>query len=261
MDSSWPNQWSWWMLNSSKIEWSQNNIIHDIGRDHWDYSNDKVIGTGHGWNWNVVQSNLHKEEAEDSLLRASGPINIVDTSGKKTNATNTFVQDQARVISYADYADLDVLNKEFMLGKGLLLKAIDNITPEYLNSLKEHNNANESEIQLISTLLNLLEVLNRSKNFNQLNSWDDVCEYLNENLISQLVNASENIQQRNYDREVLYQIREEFKVKPDSKNQNDVLVNIKEVMWEIFCLIDIIDEIATIKGKARYVRYIVNKFT
>ena len=29
------------------------NIVKDIGRDHWDYANDRVIGTGRGWNWNV----------------------------------------------------------------------------------------------------------------------------------------------------------------------------------------------------------------
>lgn len=221
------------MMNAEllKDRMKPKNIIQDVGRDHWDYSNDRVIGTARAWNWNVIQADLRgEEEPDDSLMRASGPINIIDTSGRKTDVTNNLPQDQARVISYADYADLDVLNKEFMLGKGLLLKAIDNITPKYLDSLKEHTEASANEIQLISTLLNLLEALNKSKNFDSLNSWGEVCEHLNSNLINKLDSVSDKIQQRNYNKDQLNQIREEFKIKPGSSNQDDILNRFKEVM-------------------------------
>lgn len=70
------------------------NIVKDIGRDQWDYTSDRVIGTGKSWNRNVMASQLNKprvlsegrypeEQEDDSLMRASG-----FTLGRGTSAKN-----------------------------------------------------------------------------------------------------------------------------------------------------------------------------
>ena len=192
-------------------------------------------------------------------MRASGPTGMIDSSGKKTDVTFSKSQDPSRVISYAEYADMDVLNKEFTLGKGLLIKAIKNITPEYIDSLKEYKNASEYEINSAATMINLSNILNRTKNANSLNNWDEITEQLNSDFIHLLNNIPEHIQQRNYDGEKVHQIREQFKVKSDSSSDSGILHNFKEVMWEIFCLIDIVEELSSIKNKQDYVRKLIKQ--
>lgn len=160
-------------------------VIQDnIGRDQWDYSNDKVIGTGNGWNYNVFDPDLKKTrtkstgrfaEGEDSLMRASGPA-FVEGSGKKDNTVTIYQEqsNQENVTSYADYADLEVLDKEFVLGKSLLLKAIKNINPEYLNSLRELEYPTEQEIHTARALIKLVWHLINSQNSGALEEWSEV---------------------------------------------------------------------------------------
>ena len=163
-------------------------------------------------------------------MRASGPSGIVDSSGKKSDITITRIEDPARITSYADYADIDVLNREFILGKELLIKAIKNITPEYLNSLKEHTNASDFEIHYSATILNLLRILNKTKNADSLSNWAQICEHLNDDFLTQLSNLPEKIQQRDYDREKVFEIREQFRIKPESSNDSRILHNFKEAL-------------------------------
>lgn len=136
------------------------NIARDIGRDHWDYSNDRVIGTGKGWNYNVMDGQLFRprvhstgrfnQEADDSLMRASGPA-YIGTSANRTAASREEIQEQsledANVRNFNDYANPEVLEKELQLGKGLLLRACNSIDNDYLKSLKEHQNATEYEVK------------------------------------------------------------------------------------------------------------------
>lgn len=158
-------------------------VIRDnIGRDQWDYSNDKIIGTGNGWNYNVFNPDFARTketgrfaDQDDSLMRASGPA-FPEGSGNKDNTVTIYQEqtNQENSASYADYADLEVLDKEFVLGKSLLLKAINNVTPEYLNSLKEHKDATDQEVHTARTLIKLVWHLNDSKDQAELKEWSEV---------------------------------------------------------------------------------------
>ena len=229
------------MMNAEilKERMKPKNIKDNIGRDQWDYSNERVIGTGKGWNWNVVNSDYQYTgiqttgkfpEVDDSLMRASGPT-IIDSSGRKGDAAN-----------YADYANMEVLDKEFVLGKGLLLKAIQNVNNDYLNSLKEHKSPTDHEIHTARTLLKLVWHLNNTQNFDSLDEWNEICNYLNDDFLKQLNNIPERIDRKQYNKKEIEHFREEFKSKSDSREDSGILHSFKEVICESFWLIEIVEE-------------------
>lgn len=217
-------------------------IKDNIGRDQWDYSNDKVIGTGNGWNYNVFDPDLKRVTTkttgrfaeEDSLMRASRPA-FAENSGENKSVTIYEEQpNQENVRSYADYADFEVLDKEYAIGKSLLLKALKNVTPEYLNSLREHSNPTEQEIHIARTLIKLVWCLIKSNNDDSLEEWSNICNYLNEDFITQLNSIPEKIDRRNYNKKEIEHFRQDFKLKSSSEENSGLLHIFKEVVCESF---------------------------
>ena len=245
------------------------NIIKDIGRDNWDYANDRVIGTSKGWNRNTMTSQMNRprvlsdgrypeEREDDSLMRATGYTQGRGTSAQKTQASAEQMQDppsftEANVTGYQEYADTEVLQKEFSLGKGLLLKAIGNIDDDYINQLKEHEDASEQEINACKVFFKVIWMLNNTKDTGSLDNWDEISKNFNESLQQELQQVPENIEQRRYDKEEVDNLREEFKIKAESGEDKGLMHNIKEFLCEAFCLIEIVEELHGIKEKSRMV--------
>lgn len=127
------------------------NIYKNIGQDAWDYANDRVIKTGNGWNWNLINTqggqpaeatSEFQPNLDDTLMRASpGARETVETIRVDPAASLT----EANVVNYADYnADSEVLIKEYTLSKNLLEQAIASINSDNIQQLKEI--PNESNI-------------------------------------------------------------------------------------------------------------------
>lgn len=99
------------------------NIQDNIGRDQWDYSNDKIIGTGRGLNWEVVNKEYNEkligstgkfQETDDTFMRASGPAGI-DSLEIKSNAEKNFnkTDNQADISRSIDQRNIAALEQEY----------------------------------------------------------------------------------------------------------------------------------------------------
>jgi hypothetical protein len=232
------------------------NIYKNIGRDHWDYSNDRVIGTGKSWNYNVINAQLHQPRVQ-SVGRSPGEDDSLMRVTEKTFARDTFgsipqnVQSElteANVVSYADYSNLEVLQKEFIFWKDLLDKAIGNIDDDYVNSLRVHRDAPESDIKTASVFLRLMWMLNGNDGEHSLNNWDEISGHFDESLQQQISQVPTNIEERKFDKEEVDKLREDFKMKAKEEDKG-IMENIKEFLWESFCLIEIVEEINELKEK------------
>lgn len=146
-------------------------------------------------------------------------------------------------MSYSEYADEEVLQKEFSLGKGLLLKAISNIDDEYINQLKEQESVSENEINTCKVFFKMVKMLNDIKDTDGLDNWENIVKHFDDKLQDQLKEVPEQIEQRNYVKDEVVQLREEFKVKTESGDEGGIMHNIKEFLCEAFCLVEIVEEL------------------
>jgi hypothetical protein len=230
------------------------NINNTIGLDAWEYANDRVIGTGKGWNYNVItQQNGQRvgttgeftQDIDDSLARDT--IQQRDTSFAETSEVPVGHVEQPlteeNVVNYADFnADREVLRKEYSLSKGLLDQAASNITPDYFKKLSEHKDASSEDLTAAHVFVALISHLN-GNDIHQHQTWDEATQGMDEQLIESAKNILDQIEDRKYDREVINNLKEEFKDRSDDKN--DMLHNIKEYLCEAFCLVEIIEELNT----------------
>lgn len=239
------------------------NIIHNIGRDQWDYANDRVIGTGKGWNYNAMDAQLHKprmksvgrtpEAVDDSLMRETAPTRARETTasfGQRLQSPLT----EANVVSYSEFANLEVLQKEFALGKDLLQKAIDNINRDYINALARHRDAADHEISTGRVFLKMLSMLSGRDLEGALDNWEELSQHFDESLQGRLERVPDQIEDRRYNKDEVDKLREDFKMKAGAEEERGVMHNVKEFLCEAFCLIEIVEELHELKQKSLMVR-------
>jgi len=242
------------------------NIIKNIGRDQWEYANDRVVGTGRGWNYNVMDAQLHKprvrsvgrtpEQVDDSLMRETAPTGARETTasfGQRMQSPLT----EANVVSYADFANLEVLQKEFALGKDLLQKAIDNIDNRYINSLRDHRDASDQEASAGRVFVKMLSMLGGREPQGELENWEEISQSFDETLRDRLSRVPDQIEDRRYDKDEVDKLRDDFKMKTGAEEERGVMHNIKEFLCEAFCLIEIVEEINEHREKALMVIIVV----
>jgi hypothetical protein len=228
------------------------NITKDIGRDQWEYANDRVIGTGRGWNTNVMDSQLHQprvrsvggyEEGDDSLMRATGQSKARFTTGSFGETQGSLLT-EANVVGYNDFANIEVLLKEYSLGKGLLEKAIANIDDECIENLRNHANASEHDLKCANVFFRMLSMLNNGQDETH-DTWESLASKFDFSLNDQLATISQQIEERKFDKDEVDKMREEFRIKGDEGN----IRNLKEFLCEAFCLIEIVQEIHELRQK------------
>lgn len=242
------------------------NIIKNIGRDQWDYANDRVIGTGMGWNYNVMDAQLHKprvrsvgrtpDQVDDSLMRETAPTGARETTasfGQRMQSPLT----EANVVSYSDFANLEVLQKEFALGKDLLQKAIDNINNDYINSLRDHRDASDQETSAGRVFVKMLSMLGGRGPQGAAESWDEISQNFDESLQDRLRRVPDQIEDRRYNKQEVDKLRDDFKMKTGAEEERGIMYNIKEFLCEAFCLIEIVEELNEHREKALMVRIVV----
>ena len=242
------------------------NIIKNIGRDQWEYANDRVIGTGRGWNYNVMDSQLHQprvrsvgrtpEQVDDSLMRETAHTGARETTasfGQRLQSPLT----EANVVSYADFANLEVLQKEFALGKDLLQKAIDSINNDYINSLRGHRDASDQEISAGKVFVKMLSMLGGREPQGELENWEEISQNFDETLQDRLNRVPDQIEDRRYDKDEVDILRDDFKMKTGAEEDRGIMRNVKEFLCEAFCLIEIVEEMNEHREKALMVRIVV----
>lgn len=226
------------------------NIKNNVGQDQWDYGNDRVIGTGRGWNYNAFGNQIHQPayqantqyspEIDDSLARDT--FGQRDTSLRIPEENASASLTEANVVNYAEYrADRAVLLKELALGKELLDKAIANITSEYLSNLSNHDDASVNEINCSNVFLKLVGHLNGTDNSEENKTWENISKQLNNSILAQINTVSDKIESGSYDIDTVNSLKNEFKDRSD--DNHDIMHNIKEFLCEAFCLIEIVEEI------------------
>ena len=221
------------------------NIYANIGRDAWDYANDRVIGTGKGWNYNLVAENAGTRVGgvDDSLARETMPqreVSFAQSPEEQANQTLT----ETNVVNYANFnADREVLKKEFGLSKGLLDQAAGNINSDYFKKLSDHTSDTPEDLNAVNVFLDLVNYLNGSE-FESYTSWAEATAKMDDQLAEKAKNLPSKIEDREYNKNAINDLKERFKDRSD--DQNDLLHHIKEYLCEAFCLIEIIEELGTV---------------
>jgi len=244
------------MMNSEihKDRMKPKNIYKDIGRDQWEYANDKYIGTGKRFNDTVTNGQLYnervqsvgrEEEGDESLMRASGQTNAIRTTASFPEALGSPLTEE-NVIGYNEFSTIQVLEKEFSLGKDLIEKAISNIDQECIERLRNHQEATEDELNTANVFFNMLAMLNNTEEHNKI-EWGSITGF-NEDTLDQLHNSPTQIEESKYEKSQVVNLRNNFKMK-NEENENQDVKNLKEFLCEAFCLIEIVQELQELKNK------------
>ncbi len=249
------------MMNSEihKERMKPKNIYADIGRDQYEYTQDKYIGTGKGWNRNVLDAQNEQtmyqndEVAEsDTLMRATGPAGAIQTTGSFPEGMQSPLT-EANLAVANDYEKVGNLERELILCKELVEKAIENLNEEAMENLKNHSNASEEDLSYANVLFKMLAMLDDEET-ESVENWDDLTGF-NTDTINKLRNVSHKIEDRNFDRDQVDSLKEEFKIKnqendeAEGEHENVDIQNLKEFLLEAFCLIEIVQEIQALRGK------------
>ena len=213
------------------------NIYADIGRDQWDYINDNHIGTGKGWNKNVLgdegqQEMFQNDEVADSdtLMRASGPSGAIKTTASFGEPLQSPLT-EGNMANINDYSNVEVLQKEFTLGKDLLEKAIEKIDSEAMNNLNAHTNATEDDISAANVFFKMISML-ENQEARSAGEWEDITGF-NDETVNKLNNIPQQIEDRNFEKDQVDILREEFQMK-NQENEIQEIKNIKEILCEAF---------------------------
>ena len=251
------------MMNAElhKQRMKPQNIYRDIGRDHWDYANDRVIGTGNTWNQNVMNSQLYKprvqsagrtpEDADDSLMRATQPTNARMSTGSFPQAEGQDAEQQ--VISYEDYNKVEELKYQIPFCRSDLKNGIGKLDDDYINKLKEHKDASDHDVSIANVFLQFLWMLNDNDGPSTLKNWEQVVQHLDSKIPDQLQNLERQIEDNKYDLETVDKLRNQFSMKSgeEEKTEKGLLHPIKEIICDAFCLVEILEELNYLKGKVQ----------
>lgn len=227
------------MMNSEihKERMKPKNIYADIGRDQWEYVNDGHISTGKSWNRNVLDSQIHPEmylndEAaeSDTLMRATGPSGDIKSTGSFGGQLQSPMTEQ-NMANINEYSNVEVLHKEFTLGKDLLERAIEKIDKDAMNNLNAHENATEDDLSAVNVFFKMIAML-ENQEAESIENWADITEF-NEETVDKLNNIPRQIENRNFEKEQVDILRDEFQMK-NQENEIEEIRNIKEVLCEAF---------------------------
>lgn len=213
------------------------NIKANIGQDAWDYANDRVIGTGKGWNHNLITQQMQAPGQEGT---AEFPSRIDDSLARATipQRDNSFEQaeeavqeaslTEGNVANYNDYnADREVLSKEYALSKDLLDRAAASINSEYLKKLVDNKDANHEDLTAAHVFKALVSHLNEEE-IGSHETWEDIIQDFNDEYVEKVQKASIKIEEGKYNKDVVSNLKEEFKDR--SNDEDELLHNIKEYL-------------------------------
>ncbi|CAI2383911.1 unnamed protein product [Moneuplotes crassus] len=147
-------------------------------------------------------------------------------------------------------AEVDILQKEYELGRELLHKAGDKITSDNYRELARIQSLNEYDYKILQIMFSLLFSI-RNKSDCIINSLDRIDHMLNDCGEVLLLQSDFDlmIEKNHFSSKSTVQFRDEFvKVSPYN-SANPTISCIKEYLCEAFCLIDIIEEIKGFEAK------------
>ena len=207
------------------------NIYADIGTDQWEYTNDKYIGTGKGWNRNVLDTETGQPMSQndeiadsDTLMRASGPSGAIKTTASFGEHQ---LQSPLTEQNINEYSNVGVLQKEFALGRDLLEKAIEKVDDQAMDNLSAHTSPTLEEINCMNVFFKMLAML-ENEEAKVADSWDEFTDF-NPETIHKLNNVSQKIEERNFEKDHVDSLREEFQMK-NQENESEDIRNVKEFL-------------------------------
>lgn len=103
--------------------------------------------------------------------------------------------------------------------------------------------------------MELVSTINKQEIPASLNSWEELSQHFNEKLVEQIKLVSQEIESKNFDKDSIAQIRNEFKRRSEQGQDSGITRNIKEFLCEAFCLIEIIDDISKLQQDDGMVRH------
>lgn len=243
------------MMNAEihKERMKPENIYKEIGRDQWEYANEGHVRTGNKWNHNVMNSENYNQQAQnveasdegdDSLMRATGPSGAGKTMATIREFHGSPLTEE-NVIGYNEYSNIEVLEKEFSLGKNLLEKAIDNLEGS-INNLNDHSDPSEEDLSTANIFFKILSMLD-NEDFESVGSWKEITGF-NEEIMPTLKQVPNKIEEGKFEKEKVDVLRDDFKMRSE-ENEHPDIKNLKEFLCEAFCLIEIIQELNEIRAK------------
>jgi hypothetical protein len=222
------------MMNSEihKERMKPENIYADIGRDQFEYINDKYIGTGKELNKNIFDNERTRPAFQDqkdldseTLMRASGPAGEIRSTGSFAEPLNSPATEN--VATTNEYSNVEVLQKEFALGKDLLEKAIENIDQDGINRLANYHEATRDDLNSANVFFKMLAMLDNQE-AKDIENWKDI-EGFNQDVLQKLQNVPEKIENRNFDKGQVDILRDEFQMK-NQEDENEDIKNLKEFL-------------------------------
>ena len=199
------------------------NIYKEIGRDQWEYANEGHVRTGKGWNGNVMNSQNYaqnveaSEEGDDSLMRATGPSGAGRTAASIREVHGSPLTEE-NVVGYNEYTSIEVLEKEFSLGKDLLEKAIKDIEGS-INNLKDSTGRSEEDLGTANIFFKILSMIHNEE-FEAVERWQDLTGF-NEDTLEKLQEVPRKLEEGKFDKEVVDKLRGEFKMRNEEKDSQD----------------------------------------
>lgn len=190
------------------------NIKKNIGRDQWEYSNDRVIGTSKGLNFRTIVSQVYNpigttgtfpHKQDDSLAR--------ETSFARTTA-HTGVHESLLLLP-------DVLQREFTMGQDLLDELANKINMNCFKLIADNCTSSEKNLNTVGVFLKLVWLLNNQESDEDLDSWERVLGHLNDDLIQKARRVTSIISENKYDIQSVLKVREEFKRRFSVKDPED----------------------------------------
>ncbi|CAI2383932.1 unnamed protein product [Moneuplotes crassus] len=145
--------------------------------------------------------------------------------------------------------EVDILHKEYDLGRDLLQKAGLKITSQAFRQLASQT-MNEYDYKILQIIFSLLLSI-RDKSDVTINSLGEIKHLLSnpDEVILLLNNLATLISEKSFSGKSTSQLRDEFVKASPYVSDNQIIGSIKEYLCESFCLIDIIEEIKDFEKK------------
>ena len=142
-------------------------------------------------------------------------------------------------------ADDDILLKELELNKGLIAKGIEKLSPEFIAKAVEQKELTEEDHKLFEILLQLVSLVSSGK-LRTFSDWAEVKQSLldqKEVLRHQLHNYAILVENGRIADEDIKTLKEDFTDAQPSEKGVPGIFDLRELLCEAFCLVDILNEI------------------
>ena len=195
-----------------------------------------------------------EEEMAPEPVRAAPPRpqakelqspNISDTRDQSDQPTVTEVTPQKVDQSLKDHA---LLEKELILGRNLLSKALANVTETTLNTIANQNSLDSHHLHSLNCFFRLLHYTS-GEAIPEDRSFEELQKVIGDNLsqiMSQLGSFFDRFNALDHNDESVEGIKRDFiqNQSPSGENESQEISHIKELLCEAFCLIDIKSDLA-----------------